>query len=84
MKIIKHLLVLAGAVGLLSGCATSGDHAGAVGNQSEAEYGIHQDDPPPPAAPDQAPPQAHYGPNGSVSRGNPFGAGIGTGMTSVR
>jgi hypothetical protein len=73
MKMIKHILMLAAAASLLAGCA-SDQGAGAMGNDSQTGYGNGQNAP---ATSTNAP----NGPNGSISRSNPFGIG-GTGSES--
>jgi hypothetical protein len=65
---LKPILMLLGAAALLAGCATQ--DRGALGNDSETTYLSGSTEPP-----------VITGPNGSVSPGNPFGLGSGTGMT---
>jgi hypothetical protein len=72
MKMIKRILVLAGLAALLAGCATNDNQgAGAMGNDSETGYGSNSSNP------NNTPPS---GPNGSISRSNPFGVGAGSGL----
>ena len=73
MKLNHRLLVLTAAVALFAaGCATN-DHqnSGAMGNDTETGYGAGSNTPVTPAT------SAPTGPNGSIGRGNPFGAGSG-------
>ena len=80
MKTIKRICALLGAAVLLAGCAsTENGGSGAMGNDSETSvYGGN-------SAPAEIPPSAPFGtepsgPNGSVGRNNPFGAGAGSGL----
>ena len=79
MKINPKILVFAAAAALLAGCATN-DHSnsGAMGNDTETGVNAAQSpassDVPQPYAPAPAP-NSPTGPNGSIGRGNPFGAG---------
>ncbi len=76
MKMIKGILALLGAAALLAGCATNDQPgAGAMGNDSETVYGSGA------SAPATAPvAPIPSGPNGSISRSNPFGVGAGSGL----
>ena len=81
MKINRHILIFAAAAALLAGCATN-DHSnsGAMGNDTETGVGTAQSpaanagETPEPFTPAPAP-NAPTGDNGSIGRGNPFGAG---------
>jgi hypothetical protein len=76
MKTIKRILALAAAAALLAGCATNDQTgAGALGNDSETGYGSGAS-----APANAAIAPTPSGPNGSVSRGNPFGVGAGSGL----
>ena len=80
MKMFKYLLILLGSGALLMGCATSDKPVyGGMGNDTEISAGTGTS--PLAIPPAQAGPVGN-GPNGSVSRSNPFGAG-GTGVTTV-
>ncbi|HEX3800297.1 MAG TPA: hypothetical protein VH413_16500 [Verrucomicrobiae bacterium] len=75
MKINHRILVFTAAAALLAGCATDRNNSGAMGNDTENGVGSAQSsDVPEPYTPAPAP-NAPTGDNGSVGRGNPFGAG---------
>jgi hypothetical protein len=80
MKINHRLLVFTAAAALLAGCATNDRNSGAMGNDTET--GVGSDSSVPSATtPAPAPaPNSPTGPNGSIGRGNPFGAGSGSGL----
>jgi hypothetical protein len=72
MKMIKHIVALVGLAALLAGCATDNQGSGAMGNDSENGYGSSATTTNAlPYTPATAP--VPTGPNGSVSRTNPFG-----------
>jgi len=66
MKTIKQILGVMGVVALLAGCASQDNGRGGMGNATETSSGEGNTPPeqvgPPPS-----------GPNGSISRSNPFG-----------
>lgn len=67
IKIMTGVLGLITAATLLTGCSTA--NKGAMGSDTEIGAGTAAGGPP-------------SGPNGSVSRSNPFGLGVGTGATA--
>jgi hypothetical protein len=81
MKTINRMFALIGAAVVLAGCAsTSNEGAGALGNDSEKS--VYNGS----SSPGEIPASAPFGtepagPNGSVGRNNPFGAGAGSGLT---
>jgi hypothetical protein len=83
-KTIKRVLALAGAAGLLAGCAsTDSEHAGAMGDQSQTA--AYKGSSAATANSDSAPTAATVtGANGSISRGNPFGLDTGSGLTRAQ
>jgi hypothetical protein len=80
MKTIKRIFAVVGAAVLLAGCASTNEGSGAMGNDNET--GVYNRATPavPPSSPEAPMPS---GPNGSVSRGNPFGVGPGSGLDTT-
>lgn len=66
-KIMTGILALISAAALLTGCSTA--NQGAMGSDTEYGGGVASGGP-------------ASGPNGSFSRTNPFGLGVGTGATA--